>query len=226
METVAIVGTGRMGSLLARKLSEKYKLILIDKDVRRCGMLARELGAECTMEYSLLSEADFIIIALPASIIPGAIGEIKPFLKQEHILINISTDTNMEAFAPLKNCCKLVSAKIIGHALQIDFGELPLIMIDGENEKARNKTAEIFGNIGAVKFGPEKIVAEINHIASEEGIKAAYNIQNRLKQLNIPEEYMSFAIRNVACGTMNAYAVGDAGPFAREIIKKLNQNQN
>jgi hypothetical protein len=97
-------------------------------------------------------------------------------------------------------------------------------MIDGENEKARNKTAEIFGNIGAVKFGPEKIVAEINYIASEEGIKAAYNIQNRLKQLNIPEEYMSFAIRNVACGTMNAYALGDAGPFAREIIKKLNQN--
>ncbi|MDK2878384.1 MAG: hypothetical protein PWR06_1100, partial [Thermoanaerobacteraceae bacterium] len=85
METVAIVGTGRMGSLLARKLSKKYKLILIDKDIRRCGMLARKLEAEGTMEYSVLSEADFIIIALPASIIPGAIGEIKPLLKQEHI---------------------------------------------------------------------------------------------------------------------------------------------
>jgi len=221
LETVAVIGTGRMGSLLSGKLSDKYKLILIDKDLRRCGLLAAKLAAQGTTEYSLIDDADFIIVALPASIIPGAINEIRPFLKKEHILINISTDTGMEIFASLKDQCKLVSAKIIGHALQIGFGELPLVLIDGEDEKACKKTAQIFGNIGPVRFGPEKTVMEINHIASEEGIKAAYNIQNRLKQLNIPEEYVSFAIRNVACGTMNAYAVGDAGPFAQEIIKKI-----
>ncbi|HHW02716.1 MAG TPA: NAD(P)-binding domain-containing protein [Thermoanaerobacterales bacterium] len=226
METLAIVGTGRMGSLLARKLSGKYKLILIDKDIRQCGQLARELGVEGIIEYSILAKTDFIILALPASIIPEAINEIKPFLKQEHVLINVSTDTGLEEFNTVKNFCKPVSAKIIGHALQIGFGELPLIIIDGEDERARNKTAEIFSNIGAVKFGSEKIVADINHIASEEGIKAAYNIQNKLKQIGIPEEYISFAIRNVACGTMNAYSIGDAGPFAREIIKKLNQKND
>lgn len=226
MEKISIVGTGRMGSLLAKKFSCKYELVLIDRDLRRCGLLASKLGVESTAEYSLITTVDFIIVALPAMVIPEFVNEVKPFLKKDHILINISTDTPIEAFSSLRDCCKLVSAKIIGHALQIDFGELPLIIIDGEDEKACKKTAQIFGILGPVKFGPEKIVREINHIASEEGIKAAYNIQRRLKQLDIPEEYSSFAIRNVACGTMNAYAVGDAGPFVRDIIAKLGQNQN
>ncbi|MCR4430668.1 MAG: NAD(P)-binding domain-containing protein [Tepidanaerobacteraceae bacterium] len=226
METITIIGTGRMGSLLAKKFSGKYKLILIDRDLRRCGLLASKLGVESTSEYSLIPDVDFIIVALPAAAIPKFVNEVKPFLRKDHILINISTDTPLEAFNSLSGCCKLVSAKIVGHAIQIDSGELPLILIDGGDGDARKKTAQIFGNLGPVKFGPEKIVKEINRIASEEGIKAAYNIQNRLKQLDIPEEYFGFAVRNVACGTMNAYAIGDAGPFAMEIIAKLEENQN
>lgn len=226
MEKISIIGAGRMGSLLAKKFSNKYDLILIDRDLRKCGLLASRIGAKSTTEYSLITDVDFIIAALPAAAIPAFISEIKPFLKKEHILINISTDTPMEVFNPLRDCCKLVSAKIIGHAVQINFGEPPLIIIDGEDEKACKKTAEIFGNLGPVKFDSERIAKEINHIASEEGIKAAYNIKTRMKKYGLPEEYISFAVRNVACGTMNAYIVGDAGPFAQEIIANLGQDQN
>ena len=46
-----------------------------------------------TSEYSMLPLADYIIIALPATIIPKIIPCIKPLVKHEQILINISTDT-------------------------------------------------------------------------------------------------------------------------------------
>jgi nucleoside-diphosphate-sugar epimerase len=56
--------------------------------------------------------------------------------------------------------------------------------------------------------------------------KAALSITKRLEEINIPSEYISFAIRNVACGTMNAYALGDGGPFVQKIIKKIQNGKN
>lgn len=226
METLAIIGTGRMGSLIARKLQSNYNLILIDKDLRKCGLLAKEVSALATADYSFLSYADYIITALPAQAFQKAIPDIKAYVAQHQVLINISTDTEMVTFEPLKGLCKLASAKIIGHAQHITTtGELPLILVDGEDSSVRYKTAEVFSKIGTVCFGDEKIVKKINNIASEEGIKAALNIKKRLEKANVPSEYISFAIRNVACGTMNAFALGDAGPFVQKIIQRLTANE-
>lgn len=221
MENVAIIGIGRMGSLIAKKLYSYYHMILIDKNLRQCGLLAKELGGMATSEFSILPIVNYVIIALPAGIIPEVVREIKPFLKPEHIIINISTDTEKAVFEPLKGLCKLATAKIIGHARQIGAGELPLIVVDADDPNTRNKTANIFANVGAVCFGNENLVRKINNVASEEGIKAALNIEKKLESMGIPSEYFSFAIRNVACGTMNAYVLGDAGHFVEKIIKKL-----
>lgn len=226
METVAIIGTGRMGSLIARKICSHYNMILIDKDLRQCGLLAKEIGGLATSEYSILSLSDYIITALPAAVFPKVVKEIKSFIASKHILINISTDTEKTVFEPVKDLCKLASAKIIGHAQHIGTtGELPLIIVDGEDIDTCSKTAKIFANLGAVCFGDENTVKKINNIASEEGIKAALSIIRRLEEIDVPSEYFSFAIRNVACGTMNAYALGDGGPFVQKIIKKIQEDK-
>lgn len=226
METVAIIGTGRMGSLITRKIYPHYNMILIDKDLRQCGLLAKEVGGLATSEYSILSLSDYIITALPAAVIPQVVEKIKSFIVKEHILINISTDTEKPVFEPLKGLCKLSSAKIIGHAQHMAAtGELPLIIIDGEDSDTCNKTASIFAKMGTVCFGDEKTVKKINNIASEEGIKAALSIKKRLEEIDVPPEYIGFAIRNVACGTMSAYALGDGGPFVQKIIEKLKKSE-
>ncbi|NLZ54973.1 MAG: NAD(P)-binding domain-containing protein [Thermoanaerobacteraceae bacterium] len=226
METVAIIGAGRMGSLLARKLQSHYNLILIDKDLRKCGLLAKEVSALATSDYSLLSNSDYIITALPANVFQNVVTELKNYVAQHHILINISTDTEKEEFEPLKGLCKIATAKIIGHAKHMAAtDELPLVLIDGEDFSVRSKVASIFSKLGAVCFGDEKIVKKVNNIASEEGIKAALDIKKRLEEANVPSEYISFAIRNVACGTMSAFAVGEAGPFVQKIIQRLKQEQ-
>jgi len=223
METIAIIGTGRMGSFVARKIHSQYNIILIDKDLRKCGTLAQEISALATDDYSFISSSDYIIVALPAEAIPHAVPELEPHLQQQ-VLINISTDTEKSAFEPLKDLCKIASAKVIGHAVHMAAtGELPLVVIDSEDISVRNRVAKIFSHIGAVCFGDEKIVKNINNIASEEGIKAALSIKKRLEEIDVPSEYVSFAIRNVACGTMNAFAIGEAGPFVKKLIQKLEQ---
>ena len=143
--------------------------------MRQCGLLAKELNGFATSDYSISNTAEYLITALPAAIIPEAVKELKPFLQQNQILINISTDTTKKVFEPLKNSCKLASAKIIGHAKQIGAGELPLILVDAEDQNTRNKVAKIFSRIGVIRFGEEKLVKMINNIASEESQSCTKN---------------------------------------------------
>lgn len=223
METVAIIGAGRMGSFIARKLNSQYNIILIDKDLRKCGLLAKEISAIATDSYSLLALSDYVILALPADAIHQAISELKSVLQQQ-VVINVSTNTEKIALDPLKKLSKIAAAKIIGHAQHMaSTGELPLIVIDSEDITIRNRVAKIFSLLGTVCFGDEILVKNINNIASEEAIRAALNIMKRLEEINIPPEYISFAIRNVACGTMSAFALGEGGPFVQKLIQKINQ---
>ena len=111
----------------------------------KCGLLAKEIGGTPTSEYSMLPLADYIIIALPATIIPKIIPCIKPLVKHEQILINISTDTEETTFEQLRDHCRLSSAKIIGHAQYIaETNEPALVIVDGDSQNVRNKVAEIF----------------------------------------------------------------------------------
>ena len=221
MKTIAVIGTGRMGSLISRRLAKDYNLILIDKNLRTCGDLALELGAIGTSEYSFIQKADFIITALSHLVLPKAVEEMSEHLKPQHVIINVSTDNEIDTFDPVKGKCKLAHAKIIGHAKEIGSGELPCILVGGENDEIEAKVAQIFSNMGVVCFGDESLVKKVNKIASEEGVRAAFGLQQRLEELDVPSEYISFAIRNVASGVMNAYALGDAGPFVQEIIEKI-----
>lgn len=224
METVAIIGAGRMGSFIARKLNSQYNIILIDKDLRKCGLLAKEISAIATDSYSLLALSDYVILALPADAIHQAISELKSVLQQQQVVINVSTNTEKIALDPLKKLSKIAAAKIMGHAQHMaSTGELPLIVIDSEDITIRNRVAKIFSLLGTVCFGDEILVKNINNIASEEAIRAALNIMKRLEEINIPPEYISFAIRNVACGTMSAFALGEGGPFVQKLIQKINQ---
>lgn len=221
MEKIAIIGAGRMGGLLSRKLTSYYDIILVEKDLRQGGLLAKEIDGIATSEYSILSEVDYIITALPAGVIPNIVDELEKYIRKDHILINISTNTSMTVFDQLKGKCNLASAKIIGHARQIGANELPLILINSDDLDIKNKVALIFGRVGSVCFGDEQLVSKINNIASEEGVRAAISIRQKLEDLKVPDEYISFAIRNVACGTMNAYVLGDAGHFVQKIIQKM-----
>lgn len=224
MATIAVIGTGRMGGLISRKLSGSHDLILIDMNLRSCGELAKELGALGTREYSLIDKADFIITALSHLVMPQAVEELSKYIKPNQVVINVSTDNEMDTFEPIKDKCILAYAKIIGHAKEIGLGELPAILVGSDNDEVKQKVAGIFSRMGVVCFGDEKTVKTVNKIASEEGVKAAFLLQQRLEELNIPKEYISFAIRNVASGVMNAYALGEAGPFVENIISKIKLN--
>jgi pyrroline-5-carboxylate reductase len=164
-----------------------------------------------------LKKAEIIILALATEVIPKAIAELEEYLTEEAILVNIATTfPHCEVNTKLKK----VSAKIVGHAKEMALGEKPVIIVESDNLEARTIIKEVFLHIGSVLEGQTDIVSKINTISSKYGILAALEVKNALQELNLSEEIITAAIRNVTAGTMKAFAIGDVGPFAQAIIDK------
>lgn len=226
---VAVVGCGRMGSYLAEKLSEDFELTVVDKNIKVATRISKALDCLGSDNYDVLNISEIIILALPSEYMENALKEITPKLVGGKLLINIATTFPKNEFDNLVKGEKLksISAKIIGHAAEMKLGEKPLIVIDETKDKDVKLTAaQLFSKIGSIVFGDPEIVPEINTLCSGEGVKTALKIQDMLEKKNIPQQYIDFAIKIVAAGTMKAFTEGNLGPFVQKIIEEYKKESN
>ncbi|MDK2835380.1 MAG: hypothetical protein PWP21_157 [Thermosediminibacterales bacterium] len=225
IEKIAIVGAGRMGRILIDKLTSWFDLLVIDKDYKKLELVNKEYNIKTTDNLNAVSLADLIILALPGDAVQPVIELMNNYIRDNQIIVNIATNVTLEMISQKLKSNKLVSAKIIGHFHEIKSGEIPIVVLDNvlpySDLKRIESLLSVFSKIGITVFGNEKMVKKINTIASEEGIRAAFYIKEKLKKEGIPEDLIRFAIRNVASGTMKAFASGDIGPFAQKIIQKI-----
>jgi len=217
-----IIGSGRMGSFLARKLSGLYRVNVYDR-VREASEKLSQSSNALVVDKTELNKADVVILALATEVIPKALEEVDSYLAPDAVLVNIATTFSHSALNTKKN---KVSAKIVGHAKEMAFGEKPVIIVEGDDFASREMVKEVFQNIGRVFEGSTDLVSKINTISSRFGIIAALEIKEALGEMNVEEEIITAAIRNVAAGTMKAFAVDDVGPFAINIIKEYEKGGN
>lgn len=222
MLTVGIIGLGRMGKLLAKRIDGHCSLLLYDRDQENASRVGSGLSAS-VVNIGQLVHADMIILALPTvAVLPAAKELLAVLSRTDQVLVNIATSQNTKQLADIvDHRAKVVSAKIIGHAKEIEQGEIPVIMVDGPDEDAIIMVADIFKSLGNVEQGPEDLVQSLNALASAEGVRAAYRIRRKMQVEQIPERFWETAVRNVAAGTMKAFASGDVGPFARQVIDEM-----
>lgn len=218
---VIIVGCGRMGSFLAKKLSESHELFVYDRNYMKAEALSQSCSASA-IKKDELKKANIVILALDSDSIPEAIVELEDHLAPEAIIVNIATSfPHSKLISKFEN----VSAKIVGHAKELALGEKPVIIIEGDNLASREMVKKVFENIGNVIEGPTDLVSKINTISSRQGIIAALEIKKALSGMDLDDETIIAAIRIVAAGTMKAFAIGEAGPFVQKIIDEY-QREN
>jgi len=219
--SVGIIGVGRMGRQLAEKLRGHFDLWLYDNDNKIAAATADELSVH-EARFEQLFDLEVLILALPAEVMPEMVKRLAPSLSTKQILVNIATNQKREPLQKLiAGETKVVSAKIVGHAREIAAGEAPTIIVDGDEGEETEKISHIFWHFGTVQQGSEDLVEVLNTLASGEGIKAAYTIKKKMLQEGITLSLWETAVRNVAAGTMKAFASGDVGPFASGIIREM-----
>lgn len=224
---VGLVGIGRMGRVLARRLKDHVELTVYDRDPEYLAAAARELNVGAAAAMEELAGLSAVILAVPD---PEVINCIKDFnqLRTPMIIINVATNVAQHVLEETagKNV-KCIGVKFVGHAGEMALGSDPVIIINERPAELAEVARAIFAPVGHVVVGKADMVSFVNTTAAEKALEAAVYIEAGLKEQGIADpEIVKSAIRQVAAGILKAYADQDLGPFARQIVRAVKARMN
>lgn len=222
MKAIGLIGIGRMGRVLAQKLSGRVGLKIYDREEARLQAAAAELGVTVAADLAELAELGIVILAVPDR---EVISLIKDFnqLHKPVAVINVATNVAqhaLEAAAARQVAC--IGAKFVGQASEMALGAEPVIIVNEKPAELAVLVQEIFAPVGKIIIGQADQVTYINTLAAEKALTAAVLIEDTLRcQAAVDADIIKSAIRQVAAGILKAYADDDLGPFAREIVRAV-----
>lgn len=219
---MAVVGAGRMGSVVAGQLPKRTNKVIIDIDPEKASRLAETVGGTSSDSLESANKADLVAVVLPTPVVNETVETLLNVVRAGTIILNMATTAHIDpAFFKNKKEIWIVDAKIIGHAMSISRGEPGIVVVDCDDTGRLDLIREQLPGFHKVVGGDAGLVEKINKIGSTEGIKAAVKVRKKLSELNVPEEWMHVAIRTVCAGTMKSFTENDLGHFALELVKKI-----
>lgn len=221
-KTVAVVGIGRMGLVLARHLCRQYTLYLYDRDEENTARTAAAVGGVPCRTLAETAAAGTVVLAVPDHEVVNCLKEYNA-LRMPLQVINIATNVSQGVLAELSGPRLLcTSAKFIGHAGEMALGQRPLIVIHHAPAVLVPVAQRIFELVGDVVVGDADVVLRVNNLAVAKALEAGVIIEAGLRHQGVTDERLvRSAIQLVAAGTLKAFAVGDLGPFARDIVRAI-----
>lgn len=219
---VAIIGAGRMGSIVGKQLPEDVEKIIIDTDEAKAKALAEAIDGTYATSLTAAKDADVIDVVLPTPAVNPVMDELSGIAKDGAILMNMATSAFVDEAIRAKNPnIHIIDTKIIGHAMSMSQGSPCYVVVKTDNEEIYKVIASILPGYKKVVMGDADVVGKINSIGSGEGIRAAVTVRKLLKKYNIPRDWEDIVIYTVCAGTMRSYVENDLGHFARELADKL-----
>jgi glycerol-3-phosphate dehydrogenase len=222
---VAVVGAGRMGTVVAKQLPKDTRKIIIDIDMEKAGRLAQIVAGIASCNLQDAEPADLVAVVLPTPVVNKTVDTLLGVVNERAVIVNMATTAHIDTAILNKNETKsVIDAKIIGHAMSIFRGEPGIVVVDCSDTHLFNFIKQLLPGFHKVVQGDACLVEKINKIGSTEGIRAAVAVHKQLVALGIPDEWIDVAIRTVCAGTMKSYTENDLGHFALELVKKLEKD--
>ena len=220
--TVAVVGAGRMGSVIARRLPPDTNKIIIDTVPAKASELAEAVGGSWSVSPEQAGDADLIALVVPASAVRETLEKLQVLVKKGAVILNMATTFSIDPTTAAKRSgITVVDAKIIGHAASMSRGEPGIVVVKTENAEVLSLIRSQMRGFADVVQGDADLVQTVNTIGSTEGIKAAVAVRKQLKAMGIADAWIDVVIRSVCAGTMKAFTENDLGGFALELAKRL-----
>ncbi len=113
-ETVGIIGLGLIGGSLARALkraARERRIVGVDNDAetRRAALAAGAVDSAAPLESADLAACDVVVLATPAAVLLGQIGEVAARLRPDAVLTDVcGSKEAIRAKALLQQCCIFV----------------------------------------------------------------------------------------------------------------------
>jgi len=222
MLKVAVIGAGRMGSVVGRQLPDDVEKLIIDINEAKAKVLAEEIGGSYASTLDAAKMADVIAVMLPTPEIDAVVNQLVRVAKDGAIIMNMATNGTVDEKVREKNDrIIIVDTKIIGHAMSMVQGSPAYVVVKTEDQVLLEKIQYVLPGFTKVLMGNVDIIPEIAKIGSSEGIRAAIMVRKLLKRYNIPKDWEDIVIYTVCAGTMRSYVENDLGHFAKELAERL-----
>lgn len=223
-QRIAIVGVGRMGKVLAQALSRRFSLYLYDRNVAQARYVAAEIGAIACRSFAEVAQIGTVILAVPDREIAVCVAKFNA-LKVPVVLINIATNVSQKSITQkAESPVTCVSAKFVAHAGEMALGHEPLIIIHSDPAEYVDFLKKIFASVGEVMVGDSDLVTIVNTLAAQNALRTGVLIEQGLRDRGVTDDrVIRRAIQLVAAGTLKAYAAGDLGPFARNLVCSIRE---
>ena len=222
---ITIVGSGRMGKILAAALASRHEVALYDADRESAASVAGSLKLRvlATMAEAV---ADAVVLAVPDKAVAACVAELAR-TGRDWTVFSVATNISREMLAGMAGGgVRLLNVKIIGHAGEMSRGSRPVLVIDRGEADLVELARQVFAPVGALVVGEADQVQRINSVATAEALRAAVAVETALQKEGITDPALvRGALAQVAPGVLRAYAEDDLGPFAREIVAKIRETE-
>lgn len=219
---IGIIGIGHMGRNIAQRLAPHVDLLLYNRTYEKAAVWADKIGARVVDSLDGLNDCELLLMVVPAKETMACLQSFNERAKPVK-LVNLATSVSVRDLqAAAAKHVQIICAKIISHAVEMDKGEKPLVMVDQLPEEVSTTAMRVMSLIGDTLLGDTDTVNRVNTIAARLALENCIELENRLKQAGIADErIIKQAMSQVAPGTMKACALGLLGPFALDIVEQI-----
>lgn len=169
MTRVGFIGSGNMGSALARavSLAEQTEIYVYDKDGKRASDFAKEIGAKTSSPSEIAEICDFIFIGVKPNIVSSVCGELDGAFGNDKDPVIVSMAAGVDIFS-LSRCFD-GERKIIrimpNTPVSIGRGMIEYSVGDGVSSSLEEEFVRIMSCAGRLDKIPERLIDAASAVA-------------------------------------------------------------
>ena len=224
---VGVLGCGKMGSVVAKKLPDDVNKIIVDRNQEKLEALSKSIDCKYSTSIDILADADIVAVILPESEVNKNVESICEIAKDKAIILNMSTNGAVDDLIKQKyKSINIVETKIIGQSSMIEKFKAPsAIVIGSEDEDIVEKIKYIFKDFSYVESGDVEKVPLAVQTATRQAIITCMDLKEKLNALDVDTSWQEALFKCVLNGTIGSFMDDTVGPFARKIVKEIEDSR-
>lgn len=224
---VGVLGCGKMGSVVAKKLPDDVNKIIVDRNQEKLEALSKSIDCKYSTSIDILADADIVAVILPESGVNKNVESICEIAKDKAIILNMSTNGAVDDLIKQKyKSINIVETKIIGQSSMIEKFKAPsAIVIGSEDEDIVEKIKYIFKDFSYVESGDVEKVPLAVQTATRQAIVTCMDLKEKLNALDVDTSWQEALFKCVLNGTIGSFMDDTLGPFARKIVKEIEDSR-
>jgi pyrroline-5-carboxylate reductase len=220
---IGVVGTGRLGKVLAGKLAPRYTVAAHDRDVRKAKQFCKQAGITFLYPEPLARWAELFLLCVPAAEVlpwilnPGSLAD------PGAVFVNLATDlpTHDLAADPRLAGRTVIGLKPIAQYVALERGLSGLFVTGTRDPQLKGTLAEMFAALGRVVTGDEGVVRAINRTATAAALRLCAGWAAALPEADA--EAVESALKNVVVGTILDYPPDTDNAYTNRILGTLRE---